>query len=182
MRAMTRTERTGRPAAEARVFKCACGLKFSGTDPDHGLFLLCNAPGRAPGQLVESDKTMAKHDTSVQSYLWPNWLTLILAVWLFISPWILRFSGTPNPAWDAWIVGVVVAVVSIVALAQMAEWEDWVNLILGIWLFLSPWILGFTGMVNAAWCAWIVGALFFLIGIWGVVAARQMITGHPQLH
>jgi hypothetical protein len=37
-------------------------------------------------------------------------------------------------------------------------------------------------MVNAAWDAWIVGALFFLIGIWGVVAARQMIMGHPQLH
>lgn len=114
------------------------------------------------------------NNSAPASYLWPNWLTLILAVWLFVSPWILNFSGMPNAAWDAWIVGVIVAVVSIIALAQMAQWEDWVNLILGAWLFISPWVLRFSGIQNAAWDAWIVGILFFLIGIWGVVSVRQV--------
>jgi hypothetical protein len=120
------------------------------------------------------------NNSAPASYLWPNWLTLVLAVWLFVSPWILAFTGTPNAAWNAWIVGVVVAVVSIVALAQVAQWEDWVSLVLGAWLFISPWALHFTGMQHVAMNAWIVGILFFVIGIWGVVAVRQVETMHLQ--
>jgi len=36
---------------------------------------------------------------------------------------------------------------------------EWLNVILGAWLFLSPWILGFAGTSAAAWSAWIVGGL-----------------------
>ena len=52
--------------------------------------------------------------------------------------------------------------------------------VLGIWLFISPWVLHFSGMQNAAVDAWIVGILFFVIGIWGVVAVRQVETMHLQ--
>ena len=47
-------------------------------------------------------------------------------------------------------------------------------------LFVSPWALHFTGMQHVAMDAWIVGILFFLIGIWGVVAVRQVETMHLQ--
>jgi hypothetical protein len=26
---------------------------------------------------------------STPTYQWPNWLNLILAIWLFISPWVI---------------------------------------------------------------------------------------------
>ncbi len=32
---------------------------------------------------------------------------------------------------------------------------DVVNLILAIWLFLSPWLVGFSGLMPAAWAAWL---------------------------
>jgi hypothetical protein len=121
--------------------------------------------------------------TSPSSYVWSNWLNLILAVWLFISPWVLPVAAVGAWAWDAWIVGVVVAVLSIAALSRMAQWEDWINLILGAWLFISPWIFGYAATPAAAWNSWIVGALFFLIGIWGVSAARHSIEAMtPQHH
>ncbi|TAN01035.1 MAG: hypothetical protein EPN45_13340 [Rhizobiaceae bacterium] len=121
---------------------------------------------------------------SPSSYLWPNGLTLILGVWLFISPWVLANAPGGNWAWDAWIVGAVVALLSIAALVQLAQWEDWVSLILGAWLFISPWVLGFyASMHSMAWNAYIIGALIFLIGIWGVVAARQAeTTMHLHAH
>jgi len=41
------------------------------------------------------------------------------------------------------------------------RWQDWVNLLLGAWLFISPWALGFSNMgaeggahSNAATNAW----------------------------
>jgi hypothetical protein len=41
----------------------------------------------------------------------------------------------------------------------MKRWQDWVNVVLGVWMFLSPWILGFAAAQGAAaWCAWILGA------------------------
>jgi hypothetical protein len=101
-----------------------------------------------------------------------NWLTLILAVWLFISPWVLQSASMGNFAWDAWIVGVLVALLSLGALYQVTEWEDWGNLILGLWLFISPWVLGFSGTIAAAWDGWIVGILVAAISIWGITAIR----------
>jgi SPW repeat len=40
-------------------------------------------------------------------------------------------------------VGIVIAVLSIAALAAFAVWEEWLNLIAGLALIVSPWLLGF---------------------------------------
>ena len=36
-------------------------------------------------------------------------------------------------------------VLSIAALAAFAVWEEWLNLIVGLWLIVSPWVLKFQG-------------------------------------
>lgn len=116
-------------------------------------------------------------NTSPASYLWPNGLLLLLAIWLFVSPWALMAPAMGAWAWNSWAVGVVMGVLSLVALAQLAEWEDWINLVLGVWLFLSPWFFGYTNMRSIAWNSYIVGALVGIIAIWGIVAAHSHITG-----
>jgi hypothetical protein len=42
------------------------------------------------------------------------------------------------------------------------EWQDWCNLILGIWLCLSPWVLGFASERAAAENAVAVGVLIIV--------------------
>jgi hypothetical protein len=67
---------------------------------------------------------------------------LVLAVFLFVSPWLFAFAhGTLRI--DTWVCAVVVAVISFVALVAFRDWEEWINCILGLWIALSPWILGF---------------------------------------
>src|ERR1700754_3237688 len=39
----------------------------------------------------------------------------------------------------------VIAVLAIAALAAFAVWEEWLNLIVGLWVLVSPWVLGFQG-------------------------------------
>ena len=89
---------------------------------------------------------------------WEDYVNLVLGIWLIVAPFALRFTGTPRN--DAIWVGVIVVLVAIWALAmpssQIAEWSD---LLLGIGLFIAPWVLGFSGIPAAAWNAWIVGAL-----------------------
>jgi hypothetical protein len=117
-------------------------------------------------------------ENAPSSFLAPNWLTLILGAWLFISPWVLQSAGMGNFAWDAWVLGVLMVALSIGALYQLTEWEDWGNLVLAVLLFISPWVLGFSGSAAPAWDAWIVGVITAVISIWGIVAIRQDGPGH----
>jgi SPW repeat len=69
-------------------------------------------------------------------------VNLMLSVVLFFSPWLF---GLPNGAqWQtASVVGIIIAVLSIAALAAFAVWEEWLNLVAGLALIVSPWLLGF---------------------------------------
>jgi hypothetical protein len=55
----------------------------------------------------------------------------------------------------------------------MTQWQDAGNLVLGIWLFLSPWILGFAGEAAAAWNAWIVGVVIAVVAASAIYAFQK---------
>jgi hypothetical protein len=43
------------------------------------------------------------------------------------------------------------------------RWQDWINLLLGAWLFASPWALNYASeLPKAAWNAYILGAAITL--------------------
>ena len=104
---------------------------------------------------------------------WQDWVTLILGVWLIASPWLLSFSTMHVPSYNAWIVGIVLAVLSIAALARVQPWEEWINMLLGIWLLISPWVLGFSTNSTVTWNAVIVGILAFVAAVWELNEIRQ---------
>jgi heme/copper-type cytochrome/quinol oxidase subunit 3 len=68
---------------------------------------------------------------------------VILAVLLFASPWM--FSLTNGTArMDFWICSAAVVAISLGAIFVYANWEEWANLLFGLWLIASPWVLGFS--------------------------------------
>ena len=103
---------------------------------------------------------------------WQEWVNLILAIWLFVSPWVLQFYPggrieTVPAAWNDWVVAIVIGVFSVAALAKARPWEEWINLIAAAWLFVSPWVLGYyAGHMLPVWNSLIVGALVFILAIW----------------
>jgi SPW repeat len=48
---------------------------------------------------------------------------------------------------------------------SFTRWQSWLNVIVGIWLFISPWVLGTTSDNAAAWNAWIIGAAIFVVAL-----------------
>ena len=69
---------------------------------------------------------------------------LILGAVLFVSPWVFSFdAGTVSN--NALVTGIVIAALAIAALAAFAVWEEWLNLLVGLWALVSPWVLGFQG-------------------------------------
>lgn len=118
---------------------------------------------------------------------WQDWANLILAVWLFISPWVLQFGGAQttgaanvsavavsHAAWNAWVLGVIVFLAALSAIGNIEAWQEWWNIVLGGWVFVAPWALGFVGLPQASWDHWIVGALVFLLAIWSLSRLRSV--------
>jgi SPW repeat len=68
--------------------------------------------------------------------------TLALAAFLFLAPWLFHFARAPARA-DDWVSSALLLAVAIGAVLAFAEWEEWATLILGLWVFASPWLLGF---------------------------------------
>ena len=67
---------------------------------------------------------------------------LILGAIVFFSPWIFQFAAGAETT-NSLIVGTIIVVLSIAALAAFAVWEEWLNLVAGLWLIVSPWVLQF---------------------------------------
>ena len=61
----------------------------------------------------------------------------------------------------------VIGVLAVAAIVAFTEWEEWVNLALGVWVFLAPWVLSFTGVTYALW-AHVAEARFAMCHEWEV--------------
>lgn len=90
---------------------------------------------------------------------------LVFGLVLFLSPWAIGFTTEQAVAWTAWITGTAVALVGIAALAGYGYAASWVNLVLGVWAILAPWIVGFAALSEAMWIHVVLGALVVLASV-----------------
>ena len=97
-----------------------------------------------------------------------DWANLVLAVCLFFSPWVIGFASDTTATWNAWIAAIVLGALAVATLSAFAEWEEWANMVIGLWLIVSPWLLGFMANVNAMWTHVILGVLVAAIAAWAV--------------
>ena len=100
---------------------------------------------------------------------WQDWVNLILGIWLFVTPFFGMELISSTAAWNSYIFGVIVVALSIWALAQPRAWEEWINLLVGVWLILAPFVLGFTMEKTAMWNHIIVGVIVGVDALWAAV-------------
>lgn len=112
-----------------------------------------------------------------------NWINVVLGIWLFLSPWVLASPVDTSTgaialaSWNFWIVGAIVAISAGMALQDLQPWEEWVNLVLAVWLFFSPWILGFSMATGFLWNALLVGVIVAVTSGFALPVANRM---HPE--
>jgi uncharacterized membrane protein len=108
-------------------------------------------------------------------------INLLLGIWVFVSPWIYGAAGRPN-AWNSWIVGGFIALFAIIRLGSPtgARGLAWVNMILGAWMFVSPWVYGYTANSARFANSLCVGALIFILAIVGGSSHAVRTTGFPS--
>lgn len=112
---------------------------------------------------------------------WQDWVNFLLGLWVIISPWTIAhvmasprnpFGVTEAAMWNHYIVGVAVAGLAVVALSAFALWEEWINVVLGAWLLISPWLLGFNTSTALTWNAVIIGVIILWFAAWALTDER----------
>jgi hypothetical protein len=109
--------------------------------------------------------------SSTQS--WIDVTNLCLGVILFCLPWFI-VPTTQAIEWNAWIAGGLVGFNAGCALTGFAAWEEWTNLIVGLWVAISPWLFGFQANVAATWTYVVLGSCV------AVLAAVQLWLANRQ--
>jgi hypothetical protein len=99
-----------------------------------------------------------------------DFIKLALAAFLMLTPWIFGFTSAAIASRDAWISGALIGLASLSAIFALADWEEWISLVLGLWVVISPWVLGFhTTVMSAMRIDVVVGiavALFAAVELW----------------
>jgi hypothetical protein len=90
-------------------------------------------------------------------------VNVLLGAFLFLTPWFYGYASEATASWNAWVSGIVVAGLAVAALAAYAGWEEWLNLLVGLWVAVSPWLVGFSANVTAMGLHLAVGALVALV-------------------
>jgi SPW repeat len=103
---------------------------------------------------------------------------LVLGTFLFVSPW-LAASTHGSMGKDAWVSSALIVLFSIASLIAFSEWEEWGIVILGLWLILSPWALGFQ---NAAAMKINVGIGIFVTYLAAIELFLIHFSSPPETH
>lgn len=105
---------------------------------------------------------------------WQDPISLTAGLWMVISPWVLGYQTQSTPMWNAVILGALIAAVAFTALFQVFAWQEWTNVLLGAWVIVSPWALGFSGLQVAMLNAVIVGVVVAGLAIWALGTDRDI--------
>lgn len=100
-------------------------------------------------------------------------LNALAAVWLILAPFLLAYAGLGSALWNDVVVGIVVLGLAAVRLASPAQaiGLSWINLILGIWLIVAPFVLNYAEFLTPRWNDVILGIVIGLLAIWSAMAS-----------
>lgn len=98
---------------------------------------------------------------------WQDWANVILGCWLAASPWEMDYWLVKAATANAFGVGIVLVFFNIIAVCRLLEeGQEYFNILLGIWLMLSPLALDFRDERAVALNAVLVGAAVIGFAIW----------------
>lgn len=104
---------------------------------------------------------------------WQDVVNGLLGIALAISPWVMGFDGDSMAMSNAVIIGMALLAASMGAILMPAAWEEWTEAGLGLWMVVSPWVLGFAMQRNAMLSTVVIGVAVMALSIWTLATDRD---------
>jgi len=111
---------------------------------------------------------------------WQDLVAGVAGLYAALSPlWTQHGPGTTA---TLVVFGVLLVLAAAWSLAQPgAVSSEYVHAALGVLLFISPWVFGYTAFAGASWTSWVVGVIAAGLGLLAVPEsnkAHQAAVGH----
>src|SRR5579859_7124814 len=105
---------------------------------------------------------------------WQDWAIVAIGIVVFATPFVFGETSNSSAAYSAYILGALVGLAGLAAAFMAAPVKPigWIVALLGVILFFTPWLFGFTAVTATSWVSWIAGVLVVgvsgiaLLGVW----------------
>lgn len=107
---------------------------------------------------------------------WQDMVNLAFGAWLFVSPWAMGYiemESAVSATWNASLAGALTMVFAAYAVYLPRVWEEWINMGFGVWLIVSPWVLGFAVQTAVAMNTVIVGIVVAMMATWAMFSDKE---------
>ena len=105
---------------------------------------------------------------------WQDWMNVLLGFWLVISPWEIGYSLNKAATGNGCGLGAALIFFNLIAAARLLdEGQEIFNILLGLWLVVSPYSLDFAMEKEATLNAVAVGAAVVALASWQIYDANR---------
>lgn len=104
---------------------------------------------------------------------WQDPLNALVGAWLVLSPWVMGFQDQMAPTASSVIVGLALIAASLGAVFMPRAWEEWSQAGLGLWMVVSPWVLGFSSQMGIMRVAVASGIVVLALALWVLLTDKD---------
>jgi SPW repeat len=108
---------------------------------------------------------------------WEDLTGVALGAWLIASPWVAGFSDSIAATVNAFGIGTLLVLLELMEFEQHEPAKEWIDFVVGLWLLISPTVLGFASLRIESVNANAVGLLVVLLAVWAMTPLDEKI-GH----
>ncbi len=109
-----------------------------------------------------------------------NWIIALVGLLAIIAPFVLGFSAMTATLWSNIIVGILLIILGVWAAVSVRmstdRTLDWINAVLGLWLLISPFVLGSSVVLAALWSDVILGIIALVLGVVAALRESRVVT------
>jgi uncharacterized membrane protein len=95
------------------------------------------------------------------------------------APWIWGYSWRSAAVWNNVVTGIVITIGALGAATARSARPAWWSIIFGIWLIVSPFLLGYSFIPRAQANDIVVGVIVIVLGIIAALSRPVMYGGTP---
>ncbi|MEP6588692.1 MAG: SPW repeat protein [Polaromonas sp.] len=104
---------------------------------------------------------------------WQDPMNALLGVWVALSPWALGYQDTNVAMVNALVVGLALMAAALGAILVPRAWEEWTEAGLGLWLAVSPWVLGFSSLERVMLNTVFSGLVVMALALWTLLTDKD---------
>src|SRR2546429_7139875 len=107
---------------------------------------------------------------------WQDPINVLLGAWLAVSPWVLGSQDQMAPTANGVVIGLALIAAALGAIFMPRAWEEWTEGLLGLWMGISPWVLGFAGQMDAMRNAVVSGVVVMVLALWVLMTDKDYMS------